>query len=240
MDNNKIGIVCLHGAGLNSSIWNNLKPLLNFPVLAIDFPNRGNEGNSNKNLTFNDYTESVIDQINKWEKDKIILAVHSIGGCVGKKVAEHFEKKIVGIIGIGAIIPLNGHSFASSMPFPQNILLPVLLKLFGTKPPETAIEKELCNDLTPKETTQIVKHFTPESILLYTSKITSKNSYSNTLYIKLSNDKSLPLDLQEKMAKNLNSSKILTLESGHLPMISKAGQLSEIINSFADTVQKEL
>ncbi len=38
-------------------------------------------------------------------------------------------------------------------------------------PPNQAFEKELCNDLTPEQTTKIVDNFTPEARLLNTTTI---------------------------------------------------------------------
>jgi hypothetical protein len=48
----------------------------------------------------------------------------------------------------------------------------------------------------------------------------------------------MPSDLQDRMAKNLNANKILTLDSGHLPMISKAKQLAIILSEFVSEVRQ--
>ncbi len=60
------------------------------------------------------------------------------------------------------------------VPFPKNLIMPIILRAFGTNPPNQAIEKELCNDLTPEQTTKIVDNFTPEARLLYTTTISYK------------------------------------------------------------------
>jgi len=77
----------------------------------------------------------------------------------------------------------------------------LLMNFFGTKPPQKAIEQTLCNDLIPEHTIEIVKRFTPESKLLYTTKINYNNIDTKTLYIKLNNDKEFSLSIQDKMAK---------------------------------------
>lgn len=41
-----------------------------------------------------------------------------------------------------------------------------------------------------------------------------------------------PVQLQDKMIKNLTAQKVVTLDSGHLPMISKPKELSEILNGY--------
>ncbi len=171
-----LGIVVIHSADLGSFIWDELKLMLDIPVLAINFPNRNKGAKANANLPFEAYTKSVIiiKQIEKWEKVKIILVLHSIGGCIGLKLNEHFKSNLAGFIAISASLPPNGQSFLSDLPFPKSILIPIILRLFGTKPPKKLIEKELCNDLTDEQAEKIVNNFTPKSRTLYTTKIRYK------------------------------------------------------------------
>jgi pimeloyl-ACP methyl ester carboxylesterase len=234
--NDKIGIVLIHGAGLGSFIWDDLKPLLINSVLTIEFPNREVGDKVNINLTFDDYKKSAIEQIEKWGIDNFVIVTHSIGGCVGLSLTDYFAKKIVGFIAISSAVPTNGNSFTSCLPFPQRFLIPLILNLLGTKPPQKVIEQSLCNDLTVEQTSEIVKRFTPEAKLLYTTKVNYKNLDIKTLYIKLNNDKGFPVQIQDKMIKNLATQKVVTLDSGHLPMISKPKELSEILNNFINEI----
>jgi pimeloyl-ACP methyl ester carboxylesterase len=234
--NDKIGIVFIHGAGLGNFIWDNLKPLLKNPVLTIELPNREVVDKANINLTFEDYKKSSIQQIEKWGIEKFVIVTHSIGGCIGLSLTDYFSKKVIGFVGISSAIPTNRNSFISCLPFPQNLLMPLILKLFGTKPPQKAIKQTLCNDLTSEQTSKIIKRFTPEAILLYTTKVDYKSLEIKTLYIKLTNDKGFPLQLQEQMIKNLIAQKVETIDSGHLPMISKPKELSKILNNFINEI----
>jgi pimeloyl-ACP methyl ester carboxylesterase len=234
----KIGIVFIHGAGLNSSIWNDLEEKIHNPVLCIDFPNRKSKDNTNTKLTFDDYIGSVTTDIEKWKKDAFIIVAHSIGACVGLKVAAQFKNELKGFVAIGSVIPKSGQSFISSLPFPQKLLLPILLSLFGTKPPKKTIEAELCNDLKPETTSKVVNEFTSEAKSLYTTKVNFDLPETERLYIKLTNDKSIPPDLQEEMAKNLNTSKIETINSGHLPMLSKPIELIKILEDFIGSLNE--
>jgi pimeloyl-ACP methyl ester carboxylesterase len=228
-----IGFVLIHGAGLGSFIWGDLQPLLHYPSLAIDFPNRNMGDKANANLTFQAYTESVIEQTENWNKKKFILVVHSIAGCVGVKVAEHFESNMLGFVAISAAIPLNKMSFVSCLPFPKNLMMPIMLSLFGTKPSQKSIEKDLCNDLKPDQTEKIVRNFTPEAPQLYMKRVSYKPIDVPSLYIQLTKDKSLPLSTQEKMAHNLKATKTETIPGGHLPMLSHAKEVADLLNRFS-------
>lgn len=234
--NNKVGIVLIHGAGFGSFIWDDLITLIKNPVLTIEFPNRGVGKKVNVNITFNDYKKSAIEQIEKWGIDNFIIVTHSIGGCVGLSLTDYFAQKVVGFVGISSALPTNGNSSFSCLPFPKNLIMPLILKLFGTKPPKKAIEQTLCNDLTSEQTSEVVNLFTAEAKLLFTTKVKYKPLDLITLYIKLTNDKAYPVQLQDKMIKNLNIKNIVALESGHLPMISKPKELSEILNNFINEI----
>jgi pimeloyl-ACP methyl ester carboxylesterase len=234
----EIGIVFIHGAGLNSSIWDDLKKEISSPILLIDFPNRWTDNKSNAKLRFENYVNFVSDKIKNWNEDNFIIVAHSIGALVGLKVAEHFSEKLKGFIAISSVIPTSGNSFVSSLPFPQKIIMPIILNLFGTKPPRKTIVKTLCNDLTTEQTDRIASEFTPESKAMYNTKIVYALPDKHRVYLKLTNDNSMPIEFQDKMASNLNAQEVYTMESGHLPMLSKPKQLAELIINFINEIKE--
>ncbi len=231
-----IGIVFIHGAGLNSSVWNTLLEFIPQPVLTIDFPNRNSGQHLNSGLSFEDYTDRVSTDLKNWDIDQFIIVAHSIGACVGLKVAENFKRRLKGFIAIGSVIPVSGQSFVCTLPFPQRLLMPIILSVFGTKPPHKSIEAELGNDLPPEKISEVVNRFTAESRKLYTTKFTYDRLDIKHLYIRLSNDQSIPLDLQDRMAKNLRADEIETIHSGHLPMLSCPDELANLLLNFVNDI----
>jgi pimeloyl-ACP methyl ester carboxylesterase len=59
------------------------------------------------------------------------------------------------------------------------------------------------------------------------------------LYIKLTKDAAYGLQLQEKAIEHLKPEKIVELNSGHLPMISKPNDLIRIINEFTSNIDNK-
>lgn len=226
------GLVLIHGAGLGNYVWDKLTPMLQYPVLAIEFPNREKHDKANADYTFDDYIQPASEQIKAWQMEKIVLVTHSIGGCIGLSLADTFADKLVGFVAIGASIPSNGQSFADCFNFPMNYLLPLILKLVGTRPPKKAIQAQLCNDLTELQSAEIIRRFSPESRDLYVAKISYKPLQVPKMYIQLSNDKVFTMPMQVAMASRLSSAKIATLASGHLPMLSQPSDLSTLLNDF--------
>lgn len=230
------GLVLIHGAGLNNSIWNNVVKEINIPLIMIDFPNKITPPNKVSTLLFNDYIKATVKQIKNWKHEQFIVVAHSIGAIVGLTVADQFKNQLKGFVAIGSVIPKSGDSFTSTLPFPQKLIMPILLNFFGTKPPSKTLEAELCNDLTPEQTHKIVNEFTPESKNLYTTKVNFKIPQIPRLYIKMELDNSIPANLQDKMASNLKADKIVSINSGHLPMISQPKQLTRILIEFMQEI----
>src|SRR5690606_1953326 len=120
--------------------------------LVIEFPNKQSDRKKIDALTFDDDVDAATQQIKNWKINQFIIVGHSIGACVGLAITKHFTNELKGFVAVGSVIPQKGASFVSALPFPQKLIMPVLLKLFGTKPPQKAIERELCNDLSPEQT----------------------------------------------------------------------------------------
>ena len=231
----KLGVIFIHGAGLGKFIWNEIEPKLNYSSLMIEFPNRNFDDQANSKLSFEEYVIKAISDVENFEKEKLIIVTHSIGGLIGLRISEHFKHKINGFVGIGSAIPKNGNSFISCLPFPQKLIVPLIMKIAGTIPPKSAIEKGLCNDLNPNQTKTVVENFTAESKYLYTENSKAKIPETKKLYVALNNDKEFAITIQKKMAENLNCENIIILESGHLPMISMPEKLSQVLNEFIDS-----
>jgi pimeloyl-ACP methyl ester carboxylesterase len=236
---NDTGFILIHGAGLGSFIWDDLKNKLSLPSLSVDFPNRNSDEQTNAGLHFGDYVDSLIKQVeNSNNFESYIIVAHSIGGCVGLKVADYFKDRVAAFIAIGAAIPVNGGSFISSLTFPQNIIMPLMLRFAGTKPPENAIVSGMCNDVSAVKTEMVVKRFTPESPYLFTEKCGAPIPETRRFYIKLDLDKEFSPSLQDKMALNLSAQKVISLRSGHLPMLSLTDRLALMLNKFSKELNK--
>jgi len=77
------------------------------------------------------------------------------------------QDKIVGFIAIGASIPSATGSFISLLPRSKRIVL----ALFGTKAPASALQNGLCSDLNEKDLIRVQQQFAPESKKLFTDSI---------------------------------------------------------------------
>lgn len=226
-----VGIVFVHGAGLGGWIWKDVVKNIQIPYVCADFPARTEPQELRKDIDFDTYVQSVLDQANAMEVEKIVVVGHSLGGVVAVKVADILGDRLAGFIGVGAAIPKNGGSFLSTLGFPKTIIMGAIMRMAGTKPPVSAIRQGLCNDLSDEQAQEVVDRFAPESLALYTTKTHATVQAVPKQYVLLGQDKEFGLAMQKRMAANLGGSSV-TLETGHMPMIAKPAELAKIINDF--------
>ncbi|MCR2806883.1 alpha/beta fold hydrolase [Paenibacillus soyae] len=216
----QIGVVFIHGVGLRGSVWREAAEGLPYPCLLADFPLRDAPEEQRRGLSLQDYVEDLARQIENWEVRKFILVAHSISGVLAFELARRFRDRVVGLAAVGAIIPEGGGSFLSALPLPARWILPLLLRLSGTRPPEKLLRANLCSDLEPAQTDEIVRHFAAESRLLYTERIGAPVPDIPKLYVKLTKDLEVTPQLQDRMIQRFGRTHVFELASGHLPMIS--------------------
>jgi pimeloyl-ACP methyl ester carboxylesterase len=219
-------IIYLSGAGLTPAIWDSVRAKVATSGFALTY-------NRDASATLKSATQDVLGQIQKIDADQYVIVAHSLGGVMGVELARALGNKLGGLVAVSATIPAPGKSFVDTLPFPQNLVMPFILKVAGTKPPVSAIRKGLCSDLSDQQAMGIINAFVPEPRSLYVGKTSaSALPASKYLYVRTHNDKQVPTQLQTNMAKQLPDAKITDIASGHLTMMSHPDELAEIINNF--------
>lgn len=236
MQNNKLGIIFISGAGLQPWIWQEVTKEISLPYAAVDFT----ELKKNKQLndiTVDDYVQAALAQATALNVEKVIIVTHSIGGIIGVELTKKLGDKVAGFIAVCAAIPRPGKSFLSLFPFPQSFITGMIMRIVGTKPPASAIKSGLCNDIDDTTASRVADSFDPESIKLYATP-TSPTPLPQvpSLYIITTNDKEYPQDLQRTMAEQLGAT-IVQIDTGHLPMISKTNETAAAIQTLIQKVQ---
>lgn len=228
----KIGFVFIHGAGLEGPVWRKVVEGFDHPCLLAEFPQRKSSSDTRSGLSLEDYVAHMKRQIDEWGTRRIVMVAHSLGGVLALRLASLMTDRLAGIVAVGGAIPKSGGSFLSSLPFPQRMLLSVILRAAGTKPPESALRAGLCSDLSPDQATEIVKGFIPEAVRVYTDRINVPVPDVPKLYVKLNKDKEFSPSLQDKMISNFAPQTVRSLDTGHLPMISHPEGLRSLLEAF--------
>jgi pimeloyl-ACP methyl ester carboxylesterase len=112
-----------------------------------------------------------------------------------------------------------------------------VLRFAGTRPPEGIIRRSLCAELTDEQADRVVAEFVPESRYLYTDPVEETIPDVRTRYVQTDTDKSVSSGQQAKMATALGTDDIVTLDTGHLPMLSRPDELASTLDEFGDRTQ---
>jgi pimeloyl-ACP methyl ester carboxylesterase len=239
--NEQRGIILIPGGQMSDWIWKDFIPLIKeSKYLTISQRLEENSLSSRLSSSLADCTNNIIKQINEHNFEKIIIIGHSIGGLLAALVAQQLKQKVEHVIYIASNLPKNNTNAIDSFPLLQKLMLNSFVKS-QVKKDKTHIESEakyfisyFCNTSNSNIIEYIKsQHLTAEPICIFKEKI--KWDYSIDVpqtYIRLLKDKTINKNLQSKMAKNLNVSNIIDIESDHLVMLSNTHLLYDKIKGI--------
>lgn len=235
--------ILIHGAWGAAWEFDDVKELLSkdgSTVHALDLPGHGDNQKEIAEVTMDAYVKHIENFINKID-GKVILVGHSLGGAIISQVAEENFAKIEKLIYVAAMLPKNGDSPLGLMQSDKyGQLLPRII--FSEDQSYATLDDEMVRDLLLHDVAdeerldkivpeflvkQAVQPFTAE-IAISAEKFGSVPKY----YIRASLDKVLTPELQDRMISNWNVEKVFTLNSGHFPITSIAGKLTEVIREI--------
>ena len=99
-----IPIVFIHGVGLTYEIW---QPQLDFfknhSTVSYDILGHGKSSLTKKNISFDDFSDQLIELINELKIEKIHLVGFSIGSLVARNFATKYNDRLQSLILLGSI-----------------------------------------------------------------------------------------------------------------------------------------
>ena len=240
-DSDDRGFVLLHGAMLGRWIWDRVPPLLNRPALSVDLPGRGTKPAHTTEVTLADAVDSVIADIEAWSIKRIILVAHSLSGILVPAVTTRLDDRVAHTVFVSAAVPSAGSSYLDVLPISQRLVLRLVLAIQKSGPltPRWASRRALCNDLDAHTTELVESRLTREAPRLYRDPVPGQMSLRTpNLYVKLTRDRAFSPALQDKMITRLPSTRVETIEAGHLPMLGHPTRLAAILNSLPENAHE--
>lgn len=226
-------MLLLHGAGLGSWIWERVLPELNFPAEAIDLPGRAGKGKPAE-VTLQQCIDFVAGRARGYRS---VVVGHSFSAQVALGLASAYPQHVGAVVLVGGIAPASGKSLTSLLPLMQRMLLNIVLRRAkeGVKLPPSLVKKEYCSDMDQGTTEFVMSRMAREAPRLYLDKLTwsALPAEMPRVYVKLLKDRSLSSDVQDEMMQRIAPTRMETLASGHLPMISQPLELAAILNRGA-------
>src|SRR5680860_1041156 len=210
-------LLLLSGAGLPAWIWDDVGARLATETRVAPRPGPGG--------SLHDYSRAAMNTAGGW--DTFGVVAHSAGGVVAMGLD---PERVTGVLGVSALVPRPGGSFTGALPMPQRFVMPLLLRVAGTRPPAKEIRTGLCRGVEPKIAERIVDEFEPESKGLYLDRTPREDRPSPRGYVMTTEDTQFTLDVQRGYAETLGGP-TYDVGSAHLPMLERPDELAAIIGT---------
>ncbi|WP_345945195.1 alpha/beta hydrolase [Granulicella sp. dw_53] len=221
----------MHGAWADGSCWDDVIATLHadgYNVTAVQLP-----------LTSLADDVAVVQRALGRETGKTLLVGHSYGGVVITQAG--VDPKVAGMVYVSAYAPDLGESAVSlngtvpSTPINNDFSMDTSGFLTVS---DTGVANDLAQDLSAADQTTVAATQGPVSAPNALNASVTQVAWKlvPTWYVVASNDRVISPTLEATMAKRMNAT-TLTLQSGHLAMISHAPDISALVEKAASSLQ---
>jgi pimeloyl-ACP methyl ester carboxylesterase len=155
-----------------------------------------------------------------------------VGGVVAQAIAAAAPARVAGVLGVAAVWPAPGRSFAGALPAPSRWVLPTLLRLAGTRPPEKQLRAMIGTAIAPATADRLVTDFSPEARRLFVAPAPTGPLPEHRGYVRTTVDHGVAPAIQSRSARALGGSFERELATGHLPMLEQPAALTAVIADF--------
>lgn len=217
--------VLIHGAGTGAWVWEEVQSKLGITSLAIDLP-------LHESLSTPEYCAGIIqEQLAALDGTRFVLVLHSWAGVLAGVLANALGDSLLHTVYLSAVIPADNTSFVDALPIPGRWILKLLYSRNpdGLRPSESMIRKEYCNDLSEATAQMVVDRFTVQRPAPYLSSVPGPRPGAPSTYILLAQDRSISPSLQKKYARRVGNANVISLDAGHLAMLSKSAEIAAAI-----------
>ncbi len=166
------------------------------------------------------------------ENGPVAVVAHSAGGLVATELSALAPERIGAVLGLSAVFPEDGQSSTSCLPAPQRWVLPVVMRLAGTRPPEAAVRRHLAAGADEAAVQRLLADLTPESRAYHRTPVRGRVRAERRGYVFSDDDSELPAVLQQRSAARLQPAVTEHLPGGHLPMLLHPERLQQLITRF--------
>ena len=240
---NTTPIVFIHGVGLNHEIWNPQINYFNNTTIAYDILGHGDTSLNKEKISFNDFSEQLLNLIDELKFEKIHLVGFSIGSLIARNFAPKHNNRLCSLTLLCSTFKKSekqkqivNDRFELSKK--SRILSKQALRRWFTdeyldKNPNTY--KKICTMLDQNNIENFLKVY--ELFVKHEDDENLKKIEAKTLIITGENDIGSTPEMSENLSKEIANSKVKIISKGkHLCGIECADDVNMEIKNFIDNV----
>jgi len=237
-----IPIVFVHGVGLTYEIW---QPQLDFfngySNLSYDILGHGKSSLTKQNISFDDFSDQLIELINELKIEKIHLVGFSIGSLIARNFATRYSERLQSLILLGSIYKRSEQQQKTvNERFEQakkelKLSSQALKRWFTDKYLENNPDtyKKISSILSANNMTNFLKVY--ELFVRHKNDEDFEKIYCKTLVMTGENDVGSTIEMSQQLKDLINNSELKIIKDGkHLCGIECADDVNLAIKNFVD------
>jgi pimeloyl-ACP methyl ester carboxylesterase len=227
--------VLVHGGCYTSTCWERVVPHLRGHVVLVDLPGRGSRPADLTKVRLSDNVAATINDIDSGSSDgdEIILVGHSMAGSTLAHVANKIGERIARVVMISCAINGTSEVDHTEWDLRESVMGNISGGIFRLD--EATATAVLCSDLDEEQTSCALDGMVDEasSMLTETVDLTGLRGRLPVTYVRLLEDRCVPVEQQERVISAIGDVQVIDLESGHMAMISHPAEIAAILNDVS-------
>ena len=207
----------------------------------MDLPGHGADADGDTaEVRLEECIHAIVRAVEREGLKDLVLVGHGFAGGLVLQAVSQLPQPPKRLVLVAGIVPVSQRSMLSAMPQSTRggyRLLVGLSKLSrqDCRFPKATISRLLCNGMDPMQVIHYLGFFGPLPTRVLTARISLDDGPPPcpVTYVVLNQDKLLPADSQERMARRIPDVEVVSLDSCHEAMLYKPKELAEILLNYA-------
>ena len=238
---NDLGWVFIPGGGMSDWIWRDLDSEIRERAVLVPRRLKHNTAANRVRARLSDCVDFIEELITRAGFSQVVLVAHSGGGLLAPLAAKRKAFKVERLIFVSANIPAHNTNSLQDLPLSIRLLngLAARMQLKRDATPlrryEKLVRKKFCN-AAPEEAIEYVlgRDLLSEPLCVYDEKLDwSGLPRIPMTFIRLLNDKTASLSLQDRMAANLDIKDKYDIDADHMVMLSRPREFNAALRELA-------
>ena len=246
----------VHGAGQGAWTWGQVwgfltapqehPPRLHVPrrvnrVYPLDLPGHGADlGGDTAEVRLEECVHAISRAVEREELKDLVLVAHGFAAGIVLESLGQLPNPPKRFVSVAGVIPVSQKSMLNAMPWLTRgafYLLSTLSRLSRQelRYPPTSIRRYLCNGMDPMDVIHNLGFFGPLPTRVLTARVPLEDGPPScpVTYVVLNQDRMMPREAQERMARRIPGVEVAWIDSCHQVMLHKPKELAEILLAFA-------